>query len=280
MREAAHELPDDIFLQTTDTDPYYQRKGVAKLRDKYSNYAGWAAKSPGLKYHNGLQVEFCIRDTVYSRTVAKWFNYLTFGIKKGLNFSQYISYWRFYALSRESIFPLTYLEFEGSMFPCLNDYEDYLRFHYGDHTKLPPIEHQVPQNGCGEPFIPCNHKEILFWNEQSRIEWVKAWDIEQNDWRHVMFKKQNCLQEDLFMILHIAYCIFRIAYSVLHIAYSVWRIAYCVWRIAYGDSSSVIGYLYGASSYSNPKSFVFNHQKTPILGRMPFILLAQGFSPG
>ena len=181
MREAAHELPDDIFLQTTDTDPYYQRKGVAKLRDKYSNYAGWAAKSPGLKYHNGLQVEFCIRDTVYSRTVAKWFNYLTFGIKKGLNFSQYISYWRFYALSRESIFPLTYLEFEGSMFPCLNDYEDYLRFHYGDHTKLPPIEHQVPQNGCGEPFIPCNHKEILFWNEQSRIEWVKAWDIEQND---------------------------------------------------------------------------------------------------
>ena len=32
--------------------------------------------------------------------------------------------------------------------------------------------------------------------------------------------------------------------------------------------------------YSNPKSFVFNHQKAAFLGRMPFILLAQGFSPG
>ena len=42
-----------------------------------------------------------------------------------------------------------------------------------------------------------------------------------------MFKKQNCLQEDLFMILHIAYCVLRIAY--------------CVWRMAFGDYSSVIG---------------------------------------
>ena len=32
--------------------------------------------------------------------------------------------------------------------------------------------------------------------------------------------------------------------------------------------------------YNNPKSFLFNHQKAALLGRMPFILLAQGFSPG
>ena len=180
MYKAAHELPDDIFLQTTETDPYYHREGVAKLRDKYSNYAGWAAKRPGLQYHNGLQVEFCIRDHVYKKPVANSLNMLMSGIKKALNFSKFISYWRFYFLSRDHIFPLKYLEFEGNMYPCLNVYEAYLRFHYGEYTSLPPIEHQVPQNGCGEPFIPCNHKEILFWNEESRLDWTKAWQIESD----------------------------------------------------------------------------------------------------
>ena len=32
--------------------------------------------------------------------------------------------------------------------------------------------------------------------------------------------------------------------------------------------------------YNDPKPFLNNHQKGLVLGRMPFILLAQGFSPG
>lgn len=172
-RTAAHELPDDIFLQTTDTDPYYHREGVAKLRDKYSNYHGWAAKVPNLKYHNGLQVELCIRDTLYTHHVAGAFNRLTRVIKSLMSYHE--AYWRLYGLSRDRIFPLQYVEFEGTLLPCLNQSEEYLRFNYSDYMQFPPLEKRIPANDGGEPFVPCNHQEIRFWNEESKIDWANAW---------------------------------------------------------------------------------------------------------
>ena len=175
LRYAAHELPPDIFLQMPDTEPHYHRHDVVKLRDKYSNYAGLAAQKSDLTFHNGLHVELFVYDALYSTIGAKIFNKFTTFIKKAMGFSQHKSYWRFYAWSEESLFPLKHLEFEGTLFPCPNDYDGFLRFHYGDYMSLPPISEQVPPYGVPEPFIPCNHPEILFWNEQSRIEWAKAY---------------------------------------------------------------------------------------------------------
>jgi len=168
-RTAAHELPGDIFLQDTDTDPYYHREGVAKLRDKYSNYHGWAAKMPGVKYHNGLQVELCIRDYIYPPWGANIYNRISKLVRNVMNYHE--AYWRLYGLSYQSVFPLTYIEFEGSMLPCPREYKAYLRFMFDDYMQLPPPEKRIPANDGGEPFIPCNHKEILFWNEQSRVAW-------------------------------------------------------------------------------------------------------------
>jgi hypothetical protein len=40
-----------------------------------------------------------------------------------------------------------------------------LRRQYGDYMKLPSMEMQQGHHtGLPEPFTPCNHKEILNWN--------------------------------------------------------------------------------------------------------------------
>ena len=181
MRDASYALPEDIYLQTSDTELGYYSKNIIKLRDKYSNYAQWDGSGQYSEYHNGLFVDIYIYDHIYPKPVAKLHNVVTSFIKRLLHDDKYHSYWRFYALSHETIFPLKHLEFEGMLIPCLNRYEDYLRFHFGDYMQPPPIEKQVPDNDVLEPFIPCNHRDILFWNEQSRIEWSKAWGIKLDE---------------------------------------------------------------------------------------------------
>ena len=67
-------------------------------------------------------------------------------------------------------------QFEGTLFPVPNDYESHLRFYYADYMQLPPLEKQISPTGDAEPFIPCNHQEILFWNDESREAWLKVWN--------------------------------------------------------------------------------------------------------
>jgi lipopolysaccharide cholinephosphotransferase len=181
MRDASYALPEDIYLQSSDTEPGYYSKDVVKLKDKYSNHTPWERSGQYSAYHNGLFVDIYIYDHIYPKPVAKLHNALTALIKRLLNHNKYRSYWRFYALSHETIFPLRNFEFENMNISGINRYDDYLRFHFGNYMQLPPIEKRVPDNDVLEPFIPCNHRDILFWNEQSRIEWSQAWGIQLDE---------------------------------------------------------------------------------------------------
>src|SRR5689334_13900011 len=53
---AVPELPNDIFFQNVNTDPFYPkyREAEAKLRDKYSRYTRKEALEKRYKWHNGI----------------------------------------------------------------------------------------------------------------------------------------------------------------------------------------------------------------------------------
>ena len=41
------------------------------------------------------------------------------------------------------LLPTKELEFEGKMFKCMNNYEEYLKVLYGDYMQLPPTEKRI-----------------------------------------------------------------------------------------------------------------------------------------
>jgi lipopolysaccharide cholinephosphotransferase len=46
-------------------------------------------------------------------------------------------------------------------------YDSYLKRQYNDYMKLPPVEkRKSPHNVIPDPFKPCEHSEILFWNDR------------------------------------------------------------------------------------------------------------------
>ncbi len=51
-----------------------------------------------------------------------------------------------YGLPRRCFEEFIELEFEGYRFQAFKDYEVYLRGHYGDYRKLPPVEERVPHS--------------------------------------------------------------------------------------------------------------------------------------
>ncbi|BDU49688.1 LicD family protein [Haliovirga abyssi] len=77
-----------------------------------------------------------------------------------------------YYFSKDSIFPLKEIEYEGYKFRSVNDYDEYLKTAFGDYMKLPP------ENERGERhmkldevviFEACNHIESLNWKDKEKI---------------------------------------------------------------------------------------------------------------
>ena len=161
VQEVVTELPHDIFWQSADTDavPWYCS---ARLRDKYSCYAQLALWYPDIRWHQGLQITLLAYDVSVSRqeTAQKRLH-----IRRERERHPSLTFEYAYALG--DIFPLQYLEFEGAMYPCVHEYETYLQAKYGDYRQLPPAVYQVPSSGMPEPFVPCDHPDILFWHEES-----------------------------------------------------------------------------------------------------------------
>ncbi len=56
------ELPNDIFFQNDETDPYYPSCHIveAKLRDKYSSYTREKADKRMYTFHDGLQIDISV----------------------------------------------------------------------------------------------------------------------------------------------------------------------------------------------------------------------------
>lgn len=199
---AVPELPEDIFFQTPETDPKFPSctRVEARLRDKYSNYSP-KANQWTYKWHMGLQLDIFIYDRAYLPH-----NFFIFLLNRTLmalfwkvgpfNKNQDKRTKVLKAISRFSPIPLVY----ASSFICqfamvkmgtnfirakeirhlkkvpFEDMEVYipvgwkacLERQYGDFMKMPPAEKQVPFHGVGlpDPFNPCNHEKILYWNKR------------------------------------------------------------------------------------------------------------------
>lgn len=137
--KVVHRLPSDIFFQNQRTDPKYKSKIMAKLRDRHSNFYEWQSQNPDARWHNGLQVDIFF----YHENKA----------------GQLINPFRQTAYDRNDIFPLTRIEFEGSMLSAPNNPGAYITRRYGDYMKLPPAQLRFPHEGKADPFSPCEHPE-------------------------------------------------------------------------------------------------------------------------
>lgn len=162
VAEAAQELPADIFLQTPETDPFDTQRSQYKLRDRYSSYVAYERAYGGATpMHSGLMVDIWRYDLLPSKLVADLENLRH--RQQWTREDQYDGYAAMYQFSAAHLFPLRQLLFEGSWLPVLNDWDGYLRFHYGDYMQLPPESKQHPHEGMADAFTPSNHPESLRW---------------------------------------------------------------------------------------------------------------------
>jgi len=187
------DLPNDIFFQNTDTDPSYPPciSAEARLRDKYSSYHH--IDTPNNKWHEGLQVDIFVYDQAFlphnffiaipnaffhkliknNRTranilkmVAKYSpvelvyasNFVSGfqAIKWGTNF-----------IKASEIARLERVPFEDMEASIPVGWDACLKRQYGNYMQLPPVEKRVSHHFVNvDPFHPCEHKEILYWEER------------------------------------------------------------------------------------------------------------------
>lgn len=150
------ELPDDIFFQDENTDPYYTQSHLieAKFRDKYSNYRSFKDKHPDVKWHNGIQVDIFVYDQYILDGELCFIN------SYELNLTRANSYY----LPNE-IAELKECDFEDSIFFIPAGYNEYLKRNYNNYMELPPPKERIIEQV--EPMNPCTHKEILYWGANS-----------------------------------------------------------------------------------------------------------------
>lgn len=202
VKLAVPELPDDIFFQVPETDPYYSScaPSEARLRDKYSSYK-LTGKKLQAKYHKGLMLDILVYDRSF--LPHKFFVY-------ALNRCMMALYWgvgennkgnqkrtkTLRIISKLSPFPLVYAsgftrrrfmlklganyvrpkEIAKLVRTKFEDMEAYipqgwdacLKRQYGNYMKLPPVEQQTGHHGADlpDPFTPCDHAETLMWKNR------------------------------------------------------------------------------------------------------------------
>ncbi len=153
IKIATQDLPNDIFLQTENTDIFYSSSVVeGKLRDKYSNYQKFTKDNPTAKWHNGIKIDIFVYDLD-----SKLENCLT------NSFERLLSGRKIY-FEKEDIEYTVPHNFEDMICPIPVGYDTYLRRNYGDYWQLPNEMDQIPE--YVEVFIPCEHTEILEWHSR------------------------------------------------------------------------------------------------------------------
>jgi lipopolysaccharide cholinephosphotransferase len=194
LKHAVHELPYDIFFQNQDTDIYYPKNSrvEARLRDKYSSYKHFTTIK---KCHEGLMVDIFVYDKAFfphnffvvsvnkvllllnsnkKRAIfLKWISrYVPIPMVYCSNFMQtlgemkngtYIKTHEFSTLIRR--------KFEDMEALIPKEYDVYLKRQYANYMNLPPIEKRISHHPVtGDPFNPCNHKDVLFWKNKYLIQ--------------------------------------------------------------------------------------------------------------
>ncbi len=148
LEKGAPNLPEDIFFQTSETDPFYNHPTTkAKLRDKYSSYKEFGKQESFCKYHCGIQMDIMIYDNFLQETFEPN-NKKTSEAPSNINHEGF-----YYIFSKKDIFPLKYLEFEDAKFPVPNNYHKILTLFYGNYLKLPPRKKRTPNREV-KPLTP------------------------------------------------------------------------------------------------------------------------------
>lgn len=189
------QLPKDIFFQTPETDPTFPvcHQVEAKLRDKYSSLYNPYNKEG---YHDGIQLDIFVYDRAYlphnsfifllNRTLKFLYK------KKGDKFKANALKW----IEKNSPFPLVYasnfingrklvklganyirrneldelvrVQFEDMQAYIPAGWDNCLKRQYGNYMQLPSESQRKGHHSVnvGDPFSPCNHKEILQWKDR------------------------------------------------------------------------------------------------------------------
>lgn len=139
-------MPDDMFYQDKETDPFFDSDQVVKLRDRYSSYYEWVAKRPHKKYHNGLQLD------IFPFHLEK-------DGKRSCAFNDNVEHWPddwMFEGGNE-------LRFEGRWLKCPKQINTTLKQSYQNLDEPPRKEERVPHEGKASAIIPCEHKESRKW---------------------------------------------------------------------------------------------------------------------
>jgi lipopolysaccharide cholinephosphotransferase len=198
LRYAVYELPNDIFFQNVETDPYYPPyyRVEAKLRDRYSSYTRSEEKKQKYKWHNGIQVDICVYNKAYLphnfciyllnksikvlgksnsdkkraralKLIAKYspipLVYSTSGICSLKTLKRETHFFKGIEIST-----LIKTRFEDMDASIPVGWESYLKRRYGNYMQLPPVEKQKGHHSADlpDPFTPSEHSESLYWKDR------------------------------------------------------------------------------------------------------------------
>lgn len=195
---AVADLPNDIFFQTHMTDATYPACDYveARLRDKYSSYI--AENSKPVTYHQGLQVDifvydraflpnnlmiitqnvllrYLLRNNVRRGKALKFISKIfPFRLVYASSYLQNFGMWKFGAnyIKQDEISTLIKAPFEDMEAYIPAGWDKCLKRQYGHYMKLPPPEKQKGhhgEHGEPDPFVPCEHTEILDWKNRAVI---------------------------------------------------------------------------------------------------------------
>lgn len=190
---AEKELPKDIFLQTSKTDPAY-RQYFAKLRDCHSTFL--EHHETGKEgYHHGIYIDIfpsvvyprmpkSLKKILTNRTMRT--RYSAFVLSRNVisNYSAYIFYkfiWLLFSPFKGDtiaqtpedngyiyfipilyLYPLKEISFAGKLYPAPNKTHEYLSSMYGKDYMTPPApEKRITHAKLILTNIPCDHPRAL-----------------------------------------------------------------------------------------------------------------------
>lgn len=132
------EIPQDMFYQDGETDPFYPAGAeIIKLRDRHSNYYEWQSKNTYAKWHNGLQLDL-------------------FPYRWNLDQQHYAGPGALRSFREEEMFPATDMQFEGHWFRAPRDAVGLMTRVYGT-LEIPAESSRKAHEGKADPFNPCEH---------------------------------------------------------------------------------------------------------------------------
>lgn len=189
LKIAASELPNEMFLQTKQTDPY-ALNFIAKIRDRNSTLIDAWEEGKEIRYHQGICMDIFPAMRIDEKALKNKL-FRMFVIASKLTHNRYLridTLTKIFikavnAFSSEAgeclvssgetmhylkpvpaaeFFPLKQIEFEGHRFPAPHNSDLYLKQIFGDdYMTLPPKEKRKVHSVAIYPDQPCGYEKRL-----------------------------------------------------------------------------------------------------------------------